>query len=94
MRIKDWRIVFLILLAFGLVEMSWAGCPLLPHSDPDTQREFQNVCQQIATTPAVTSGTGAPTTAPKKVGDFYIATGTGKVYISSATVSGSWILLN
>jgi hypothetical protein len=93
-RVKRWQIALLFLLGCGLVEMSWAGCPLLTHKDPSDEREFQSICQQIATTPAVTTGTGAPTTAPKKVGDFYIATGTGKVYVSSATVSGSWIILN
>src|SRR5271165_2517621 len=50
MRIRDWRISFIILLLCMVVELSWGdqcASPLLVHSDADNQREFQNVYQCV-----------------------------------------------
>ena len=48
-----------------------------------------------STSPTITSGTAAPTTTPKKIGDMYVKTDTGKVYISAGTSSSSdWKILN
>ena len=67
----------------------------LPHKDAADEREFQNVYQTISKTPDVYTGTGAPSKAPVKIGDFYISTSTSKVYIATATAtSGSWAILN
>ena len=95
MRIRRWQIPFAFLLLCGLVEVSWGACPLLSHADPDQQREFQNLCQQIASSPLVTAKAGAPTITPRRVGDIYISTTTAKVYIATATAtSGSWAVVN
>ena len=48
-----------------------------------------------ATSPTISSGTSAPTTTPKKIGDIFVKTDTGKVYISAGTSSSSdWKILN
>ena len=95
MRIRDWRIVILFLLACGLVEWSWASCPLLVHADASDQREFMNVCQQMAASPAITISAGAPGFAPRKTGDIDISTTTAKVYIATAAATSlSWVIVN
>ena len=95
MRVRDWRVAFAFLLLCGLVETSWGACPLLAHADPDQQREFMNLCSQIASSPLVTAKAGAPAITPRRVGDIYISTTTAKVYIATATAtSGSWVVVN
>ena len=92
MRIKNPLIAFLFLLLCGAVISSWGACPLLVHSDPSNQREFQNVCQDILLGPQVTTGSGAPKSIPRKVGDTYIDTTNTHVYTATATAtSASWL---
>jgi hypothetical protein len=43
-----WMFIYALLIALSIASISLASCPLLTHSDPDTQREFQNLCQQIS----------------------------------------------
>lgn len=48
-----------------------------------------------ATIPTVTVAAVVPGAAPAKVGDIYVNTATGKVYISAGTASsGDWKILN
>lgn len=97
MKKRGVRSPFLIafLGSLSLAVFVHAGCPLLPHADPADQREFQNVCQQLSAAPSVSTGTGAPTFRPKKIGDEYIDTTNHKVYFSTATAtSGSWLIVN
>jgi hypothetical protein len=95
MRIRDWRMAILFLLAVMLAESCFAGCPLLVHDDPNNQREFQNVCQQLTATPLITTSAAAPTFTPRRVGDIDISTSTAKVYIATATISSaSWAVVN
>lgn len=98
MRIKDWRIAFLFLLLCALTECLWAAsiqAPIVPHTDPADEREFQNVYQAVNAKPSIYISAGAPTFAPARVGDIDIATTTSKVYIATAAVtSGSWAIVN
>ncbi len=95
MRIRDWRIVLVFLIAVMLVESCFAGCPLLVHSDASDQREFQNVCQEISVVPQVTTSAGAPSFVPRRIGDIDVSTTTAKVYIATSTVSsGGWTVVN
>lgn len=97
MRITDWRVPFLFLVLCAIAAWSWADTqsPILVHQDNANQREFQNVYQSINVRPVVFSGSGASTATPRKIGDIYIDTSAGKVYISTSAVSaGGWALLN
>lgn len=97
MRIRDWRVALLCLIAFGLIECCFADTqtPILAHEEPAIQREFQNAYQSINVKPSVSSGAGAPSKAPGKLGDIYISTTTAKVYIATATAtSASWVVVN
>ena len=43
----------------------------------------------------VTSGTVAPVSPPSRVGEMYVRTDTGKVYIATGTAAvGDWTLMN
>lgn len=45
--------------------------------------------------PIIFTGTAAPTTIPKKIGDIFINTSAGKVYVSAGTsASSDWKILN
>lgn len=45
--------------------------------------------------PNVSSGSGAPTTVPTKIGDIYVDTVGGKVYIATnVNASTDWKILN
>lgn len=100
MRIRDWRIVLLFLLYCCFVERCFAvsgnTSVVIPHqADPAIEHEFQNVYSSINLKATISSGAGAPATTPSKVGDIYINTSAGKVYVSTGTVtSGSWAILN
>lgn len=99
MRIRGirWPFLWFFLLSFCIfaIHLHATQTPLLPHSDPSNEREFQNVYQTISKSPSVYSGSGTPTKAPVKLGDFYINTSTSKVYIATGTAtSGSWTALN
>lgn len=44
---------------------------------------------------AVQSGVSAPATTPSSIGQFYVATGTSKLYVSTCTTSSAcWTILN
>lgn len=61
--------------------------PVTVYADPTTHR-------LLVDTVAFT-GVGAPSSTPSVVGQMYVDTNAGKVYISVATVnSGSWALMN
>lgn len=65
------------------------------NNDPVSQRNFQNVYSAINSKPSISSGAGVPALAPVKVGDIYINTSAGKVYIATGTAnSGSYAILN
>ena len=91
MRIKHPLIPFLFLLLCGVVMASWGSCPLLTHTDPDEEREFQNVCQQIpnlsnpVSLKGVTDGSSAKT---GNVGE-YIYSYPGD-FQNVAGASGAW----
>lgn len=93
-----WQFLWLFLFLFCALSFRLASAtqtPLLPHKDPSDEREFQNVYQTISKSPNVYTGSGSPSTAPIKVGDFYINTSASKVYIATGTAtSGSWTVLN
>lgn len=84
----------IILLSAGC----WAGInptPLVPVKDPATQRDFQDVYQNINQLPTVTVSTNPPAVAPKKVGDEFVDKTNGKIYFATATVnSASWLVVN
>ena len=77
-------------MVMSLASVSNAGCPLLVHKDPSDEREFQNVCQDIAnvktsTTTCSCSGSSAfsqVNVASQYSSTYYSATG------SSNTLSG------
>jgi hypothetical protein len=48
MRGVRWPFILAFLWALSMAVLCRASCPLLVHSDPDDEREFQNVCQTIA----------------------------------------------
>ena len=82
--------LLLILLAFPVMADSQHYGP--KYDSDRTNLEFQNVYKDIptlATTPTVTTGAGAPSKAPKRIGDIYISTTTSKVYIATSTVNGA-----
>ncbi len=55
-------------------------------------RETRNV---TGNTPNISTGTAAPTTTPKKVGDMFVDTTNDKVYVSTGTSSSTdWNVLN
>jgi hypothetical protein len=90
-----WGFIYAFFLVLSIAVICHAGCPLLTHEDAANEREFQNVCQEISNGPLVTTGSGVPNFIPRKVGDEYIATSTGKVYFATSTVtSGSWAIVN
>lgn len=90
-----WIFAYALLWVLALVALSHASCPLLAHGDPNDEREFQNVCQTIAVQPSITIGTTAPTGSPGKIGNMFINTTSGKVYIATGTAnSGSWAIMN
>lgn len=93
-----WPFILLVLIGISLIEMKCFGAnstPLLTHSDPSNEREFQNVYQTISKAPSILTGAGAPAFAPQKIGDIYVSTTTSKVYIStSATSASSWAIMN
>lgn len=44
---------------------------------------------------AVANGTNAPVTTPTSIGQFYVATSTSKLYVSTCTTSSAcWTILN
>ena len=46
-------------------------------------------------TPIITSGSGAPTSIPKKLGDIYVRTDTSKIYMATGvSASADWTILN
>lgn len=99
MRIRDWRFVFLFLLACCAVEFSLAASnkttPLFNHDDPKINREFQNIYQVSGRSTAIFTGAGAPGFTPQKAGDIYISTTTQKIYISTAIATPtSWVIVN
>lgn len=99
MRLRDWRLTFLVLLLFGVSEFLFAGSttgtPLLVHEDPKTEKEFQNIYQKVSYAPSVFISSGAPAGVPSKIGDITIATATTKIYIATATsTSNSWCVVN
>lgn len=61
--------------------------PVAVYADPTTHRLLVDT--------VAFSGTAAPNTTPTAIGQIYIDTNAGKVYISVATVnSSSWAILN
>ena len=107
MRIKHPLIPFLFLLLCGVVMASWGSCPLLTHTDPDEEREFQNVCQQIpnlsnpVSLKGVTDGSSAKT---GNVGEYIYsypgdfqnvagASGAWGNYTSITLTAGDWDIL-
>lgn len=57
--------------------------------------QTKNSAPEVASTPTISSGTSAPGTTPTKVGDIFVDTNAGKVYISAGTSSSSdWKVLN
>lgn len=98
-RIRDWRITFLLLLFFCIAERSFGAStkssPILVHSDPKDEKEFQNLYQTISNAPSIFFSAGAPAFTPPKAGDIDISTTTQKVYIATAAVtSASWVIVN
>ena len=94
MRIKNPIIPFLFLLLCGAVMFSWGSTttPLYQHKDPEDQREFQAVYQQISKGPQVTTGSGAPGSTPRMRGDIYIDSTNVHVYMATSTAnSASWL---
>lgn len=59
-------------------------------------RWFQDLFTFIDTkTPEISTGTSAPTSTPRKVGDMFVDTSANKVYVSTGTSSSSdWTILN
>ena len=54
-----------------------------------------NFNTQVATTPTISSGVGAPTTVPPRAGDQYHDTKNNKIYIAIGTkLIADWHLLN
>jgi hypothetical protein len=97
MRIKDWRWALVALLACCLAEMLWSAqtTTVVPIPDPATYHDIQNLSQGLSAKPDITSGAGVPTASPGKIGNIYVNTSNGKVYISTSTQSaGSWAILN
>lgn len=45
-------------------------------------------------TPVISSGAGAPAVAPGKIGDMYIDTTAGKVYVAKGTTLADWVAVN
>ena len=61
--------------------------------DPVTGRVLVDLA--AATTPTISSGSGAPGTTPTKVGDIYVDTSGKKLYIATGTTnSGDWTITN
>jgi hypothetical protein len=95
-----WQFLFAFLLILGLWSIAHANpgnaAPIVTHQkDPEVQREFINAYASINQRPAIVSGSGAPNMGPGKVGNVYIDTQNGKVYVSTGTTnSGSWVKLN
>jgi hypothetical protein len=95
-----WPFIYSFLLALSIFSIANAdpgnAAPIMPHQkDPTVQREFINAYASINQRPAIVSGAGAPTMGPGKVGNVYIDTTNGKVYISTgSTNSGNWVKLN
>lgn len=59
-------------------------------------RWFQDLFTFIDTkTPEISTGTSAPTSTPRKVGDMFVDTSANKVYVATGTSSSSdWTILN
>ncbi len=56
---------------------------------------FNWVVRRFRVTPEISSGIIAPTSTPTKIGNIYIDTVLGKVYISTGTTnSADWKILN
>jgi len=76
----------------GTVNQDIARLESLLNSHVHDGRETRNV---NTNSPTITSGTAAPTTTPKKVGDIFIRTDTGKAYFAKGTSSSSdWFIVN
>lgn len=88
------KILFILFLSVPV----FAEGPLFKHKDVYVNREFQNAyvdIRAVSKAPVIYTGTTAPSIIPPKVGDIYINTTAGKVYIATATVtSASWAILN
>lgn len=88
--LSSFIIVFCVISLFASVNPT----PLLPHKDENDEREFQNVYQNMAKGPAVYMG-NTPNSIPQKIGDLFVSTTTGSVYLSSGTKnSGQWIKIH
>lgn len=81
----------MLLPTLGLAKV--AG-PLYTHAERE-QKEFEHLYKGVNAPPAILVGAGTPTTIPDRIGDIFISTTTGKVYLSTGTAtSGSWAILN
>jgi hypothetical protein len=95
-----WPFIFAFLLVCGIGALVYANpgnaSPIVTHQkDPAVQREFINAYASINQRPAIVSGSGVPTMGPGKVGNVYIDTQNGKVYVSTGTANaGAWVKLN
>lgn len=56
---------------------------------------FNIIARYVARSPVINQAIIAPAVAPNKVGDIYVDTATGKVYIATGnTNAGDWKILN
>ena len=86
-------IILLILYTYQAL----ASGPIYTHPQP-VQEEFRIIYTEKAearTSPKIFTSTAIPSVAPEKIGDIFINTSTGKVYIATGTAnSGSFAILN
>ena len=87
---------FFFLFLIPSAVFSAAG-PVYVHEQP-AQSEFRNIYERAADvsfTPKIFTGTSTPSFRPEKVGDLFVNTSSGKVYVSTGSAnSGDWAILN
>lgn len=100
MRGVRWVFMYAFLLVCGIVACCMATSSnvnvVIPqNNNPVSQRNFQNVISVINSKPSISMGTTPPAIIPVKIGDIYVNTSSGKVYIATGTAnSGSFAILN
>ena len=91
------NVAICILLLIFFAYQALASGPIYTHPQP-TQEEFRVLYTEKAearTAPKIFTSTAIPSVAPEKIGDIFINTSTGKVYIATGTAnSGDFAILN
>lgn len=81
-----WPFIYAFLVVLGIATQAFAGCPLLTHDDnPDNEREFQNICQQIQNQNVTNTTISTATITNLTVTNFH-GTATGSVIQSSCAI--------